>query len=85
MTRGEWLALTLTGVVVGVLILIDRQNWRTGSLPLLAEQQARLQGLQDLVVGESGDSNNPQGAYYLVGNIPFGYPLPSMLPQATAQ
>lgn len=80
MTRAEKIGLLLLAAAVFGMVLYDRRVIKSSARPVLVEEGERLAGLGGMVVGESGSGMNPRGAYYLTGNVPYGFPLPSMIP-----
>jgi hypothetical protein len=75
----------LAFIAIGIIgmIVYDRQRVKSGIVPLLAETTARLQEQQAETVGMSATEDNPVGVAYMNQNSVWGWPLPSMLPNAT--
>lgn len=84
MTKNEKIAVMIIVAIVVFMVIYDRVRLQSGVVPLLAEEAARLDALGSMVVGESGDYAEPKGVSYLVSNINWSWPLPSMLPSATS-
>lgn len=82
MKREEKWALALVAFAVAAMIWYDRTSVKSGIKPLLAQEEEFLADLGNSVVGMSEGMSNPAGVAYINQAVPWGWPLPSMLPTA---